>query len=157
MKQKCQDCEHRLLSECNGVADNTPDTQLEVCYLENIYGLATYSDYLVEAENAYKKDAGDWTLAEAKMAYIKAVCGGDVLMNGINSSLYPLWNLYRSISVLHCLEIYQMLNVTLTLEHTKGESFYAGIPQVSADDIKMAKKYLMVCDNGTIERGNDGR
>ena len=152
MKEICQTCEHRLLSECKGSPDNAPDIHTDVCYLENIYGLALDSSYLENNVNAYRKKAIDWTPEETKAAFLKEICTIDVHLHGTNSELYPLWNLGRAISVLGCLEIYSILNVTLTLEDTKGESFYAGIPQVSAKDIRLAKKYLKKFDANTIAK-----
>jgi hypothetical protein len=142
MKEKCKNCEKYLLSECVGMGDDAPDIHIESCYLENIYGLAGKSDLLNNMEQAYRKDAADWTEDECRIAYLREVAGLDVHMNGTNSKLFPLWNLFRSISVLHCLEIYQMLDVSLTLKDTRGESFYAGIPQVTPEDIRGAKRVL---------------
>lgn len=151
MHHICQDCEKRIMSECCGLDTGTPDKYTESCYLENVYGLAADSGFLQSMEEAYKKDAADWTPEEARIAYLRDICGMDVHMLGDQSPLYPLWNLFRSVSVLHCLEIYQMLDVTLTLKDTRGESFYAGIPQVSPEDIRGAKRVLKhIKENGFL-------
>ncbi len=141
MKEKCQSCEKHLLSECKGMEETAPDSHIEVCFIEDIYNIAA-DEFLEIQRKAYRKDPGDWTPEECRASFLRAVCGGDVMINGTKSVLFPLWNLYRSISVYSSLNIYKTLNVTLTLEDTKGESFYAGIPPVSADDIRKAKKVL---------------
>ncbi len=144
IKTKCQKCEKHLLSECKGTEDSQPDSHVEVCFIEDIYNLAA-DKFLDIQRRAYIKDPRDWTPEECRASYLRAVCGGDVLLNGTKSVLFPLWNLHRSISIYSCLNIYKMLNVTLTLEDTVGESFYAGIPPVSANDIRKAKRYLGEC------------
>ena len=141
MHDKCRLCEHHLLSECIGLDDDMPDIYTESCFIEDIYNLAA-DKYVDLQRRAYSKDPGDWTKEECEASYLKTISTGDVMLYGTDSVLYPLWNLNRSISVMHCLEIYKLLDVTLTLKDTVGESFYAGIPTVSADDIRQAKKYL---------------
>ena len=141
IKEKCTKCEKYLFSECKGMEDSAPDSHIEVCFIEDIYNTAA-DEFLDLQRRAYSKDPGDWTPEECEASYLRAICGGDVMLHGTNSTLFPLWNLTRSISVYSCLEIYKILNVNLTLGDTKGESFYAGIPPVSANDIRKAKKVL---------------
>jgi hypothetical protein len=141
MKEKCKGCEKYILSECKGVDENIPDIQIEVCYLEDIYNLAA-DRYLEIQRGAYSKRPMDWTEEEAKAAYLRDVVGTDVRMLGVNSPLYPMWNLDRCISTIYCLEIYRMLDVKLTLNDFRGESFYAGMPKATPEDIRKTKKYL---------------
>jgi len=140
MHKICQNCEHRILAECPGLDDENILTT--GCFLENVYGLATNSEQLALQENTYNKSPADWTPEERHEVFLRDVIGLDVHINGVRSELYPFWNLRRNISVLHQLEIYQLLNVNLTLKDYDPESFYAGMPKPTAKDIRIVKKLL---------------
>lgn len=136
----CRDCEHYILSECEGIFD-APKLE-KVCFLDNQYGLASDSKDLALMGSAYGRDAADWTPEEVEEALLKAVLGHDVHMLKTESKLFPYWNLRRAISVTHQLEMYQRLNVNLRLGDVRAESFYAGIPNLTPDNIRAAKEYL---------------
>ncbi|MCH5533537.1 arginine--tRNA ligase [Pseudomonas syringae] len=57
-----------------------------------------------------------------------------------------IWNDFRAVSILHCQKVYERLNVKLTMEDVRGESFYNDdLPQV-IDDLRKAG--LLVESNG---------
>ena len=130
----CNNCEHYILGECIGLEGIKLD--LSSCFLDNQYGLATNSTELKELENTYKK------LGDIKDIIIADVINLDVHTNKTKSELYQVWNLRRNISITHILEICQLLNVNLRLDDIRGESFYAGIPRTTANDVRVAKNYL---------------
>lgn len=133
----CQNCEHRILNECIGF-DKPVDCG---SFLDNIYGLASNSKELADMEQGYKarSNIANATPEELKEMIISDVLNIDVHLYGIKSECFPVWNFRRAISVIHQLEIYQRLNVNLTLNDYRGESFYAGIPSLTPDDIRIFK------------------
>lgn len=54
--------------------------------------------------------------------------------------IYITWRLISAISISNALEIYELLNVNLKLEHIRGESFYSGIPPITQTEIDLAVK-----------------
>ncbi len=48
---------------------------------------------------------------------------------------YQTWRKTRARSIAENLDVYNLLNVKLGIGDTKGESFYAGIPVCTADEI----------------------
>jgi len=53
---------------------------------------------------------------------------------------YIMWRWIAAISISNALEIYEMLNVNLKLEHIRGESFYSGISPITQEEIDVALK-----------------
>ncbi|WP_024681115.1 arginine--tRNA ligase [Pseudomonas syringae] len=57
-----------------------------------------------------------------------------------------IWSDFRAVSILHCQKVYERLNVNLTMEDVRGESYYNDdLPQV-VDDLRKAG--LLVESNG---------
>jgi len=52
---------------------------------------------------------------------------------------YADWCKARAVSLAYCLRIYKRLNVGIKIEHCVGETFYAGIPLCSPDEIRQAE------------------
>ena len=69
------------------------------------------------------------------------------LQTQTNRKSYILWRLLSAISISDTLKIYEKLNVNLKLEHVKGESFYAGIPQITQEEIDFADKITAFYEN----------
>ena len=72
---------------------------------------------------------------------------------------YADWRRRRAVSIAHCMSVYAMLNVTLTVYDVKGETWYAGIPEITAEEINAVspEEYNNV-DNICYEKiGVDGR
>lgn len=130
---KCKNCEHYILSECNGFPEGTP-LDLSGCYLENVYGLKaermvgeladTYKEATAEYHNNpdFRKKADAITL--------------DLYKNKTKSRYYPLWRMLAIVGTKHVLDMCHRLNVDMRLDHIRGESFYAGIPRITAEEIK---------------------
>lgn len=124
---KCKDCEHYILSQCpGGLSDNME----KPCFLENIYG--------VKAEKTAE------FLGDAyKLANKLGIKGDKVLLdlqkNKTKSKYYPIYRAIVVSQTKYLLDMYHKLGVKLTLEDFRAESFYAGIPPVTADEIN---KYI---------------
>jgi arginyl-tRNA synthetase len=61
----------------------------------------------------------------------------------------PLFFAIRTAGVASAMEIYRRLNVNLSLEDIKGESFYSGIPTISEAEIKVC--HQIQTENGLID------
>lgn len=57
---------------------------------------------------------------------------------------YKIWRLMRAISVAEMLQLYDRLNVNLPLSAIKGETFYAGVPVVTQEEIDLVHKLGLV-------------
>jgi len=55
--------------------------------------------------------------------------------------LTALWRLLAAVSISELLETYQQLNVKLELKHLRGESFYAGMPLFTEEEIEIGRKF----------------
>lgn len=67
---------------------------------------------------------------------------------GFAWSYYMSWRKTRAKSCAHLLEVYGMLNVKLGVQHFVGETFYAGIPVVMAEEINEAVQTCQVASDG---------
>ncbi len=139
----CQNCEHRILSECPGLDADYTGIQ-PACFLDNIYGLASDSPELSLMSSSYtaRSDIPNMTKEQFREMLLSDVLGYDVYLHKTKSPLYKFWNIRRAIAVIHQLEIYQMLNVNMTLKDYCGESFYVGIPKLTALFVRKVKNWL---------------
>ncbi|MCP4596243.1 hypothetical protein [Neptuniibacter sp.] len=57
---------------------------------------------------------------------------------------YMLWRIARAVSVAHCFEVYERLNVPglCDLDTVRGETFYAGVPPVTKQELALGKLLL---------------
>lgn len=141
MNKICKNCEHRILSECPGADEGL---SVESCFLDNQYGLASDSAELRLMSSSYS-GRHNWvtiTREQAEEALVADIIGLDVHLDGVKSPLFGVWNVRRAICALHQLEMYQMLNVKLTLADYCGESFYAGMPKLTAKFMRKVKQWL---------------
>jgi len=72
---------------------------------------------------------------------------------GFEWTYYMDWRKTRAKSCAHCLDVYQMLNVKFGVQHFVGETFYAGIPVVTEEEVNCA---CQSCDGG-MKIGIDGQ
>lgn len=61
---------------------------------------------------------------------------------------YMDWRKQRAKSCAHLLDMYKLLNVKLGVQHFVGETFYAGIPVVTVDEIEEVIKTQQVGPDG---------
>lgn len=71
----------------------------------------------------------DPAFADLARQYVVRLQAGD-------EQVLKLWQQFRDISLAHCEEIYQLLNVSLTPEHIRGESFYNSDLPVLVEELK---------------------
>lgn len=64
-----------------------------------------------------------------------------ILQKGVE---YFIWRITRAVSLAHCFQIYDLLNVKMSLEDCRGETFYVGIPPVTEEELELGKKLLGV-------------
>lgn len=60
-------------------------------------------------------------------------------MSPLELAVYSFWRCLRACSVTSMLEHYKRLGVDLKLEDCKGETFYAGVPCVTQDEVDTIK------------------
>ena len=66
---------------------------------------------------------------------------------------YMDWKKQKAKSLAHCLDIYSMLNVKLGVDDCVGETFYAGIPMTTAEEINEAVQTCQVGSDGVTPIG----
>lgn len=71
----------------------------------------------------------DPAFADLARQYVVRLQAGD-------EQVLRLWQQFRDVSLAHCEEIYQLLNVSLTPDHIRGESFYNDDLPVLVDELK---------------------
>ena len=54
------------------------------------------------------------------------------------------WGIKRAASIAHCQDIYDMLNVKLTVRDIRRESFYAGFPSPDEQDLELGKLFNQI-------------
>jgi arginyl-tRNA synthetase len=52
---------------------------------------------------------------------------------------YAIWKIIRAISIAEMQDMYDILNVNLTVDDIRGESFYSGIPQPTEQDLELGR------------------
>jgi len=74
---------------------------------------------------------------------------------------YGIWRIMRAISLVHCFDIYKLLNVKMELSDCVGETFYSGIPICTEEELEFARQFADIditpdwfCDEML---GNDGK
>ncbi len=60
---------------------------------------------------------------------------------------YDLWRVFRACSVAENMDIYDLLNVDMPLSAIRGETFYAGIPPITENELETAKKLNKLFEN----------
>ena len=83
----------------------------------NANGEMILKDLEVFYQQAKKHFDDDAAFADKARAYVVRLQSGD-------PEMLKLWQQFKTISLKHSTEIYEQLNVTLTNEHVRGESFY---------------------------------
>lgn len=68
---------------------------------------------------------------------------------------YMDWRKQRAKSCAHLLDMYQLLNVGLGVQHFVGETFYAGIPVVTSAEVNQAVAANQVAEDGVTPIGPD--
>jgi hypothetical protein len=74
--------------------------------------------------------------------------------NGFGWIYYQDWRKTRAESLAYCLDIYKMLNVKMELADVRGETFYAGIPEATPDEVNAALKSESVRAKYGIKKEN---
>lgn len=76
---------------------------------------------------------------------------------GFAWTYYMDWRMTRAKSCAHLLDMYKTLNVGFSAQHFVGETFFAGIPVVTAEEIDLAIELYQVDEAGSpISKGDDG-
>jgi hypothetical protein len=70
---------------------------------------------------------------------------------------YQDWRISRAKSCAHLMDIYKLLNVKFKLGDFVGETFYAGIPTVTADEVNTAVDRYEVSNFSREKIGIDGK
>jgi len=83
----------------------------------NANGEMILKDLEVFYQQAKKHFDDDEAFADKARSYVVRLQSGD-------AEMLKLWQQFKTISLKHSTEIYEQLNVTLTDEHVRGESFY---------------------------------
>jgi arginyl-tRNA synthetase len=83
----------------------------------NANGEMILKDLEVFYQQAKKHFDDDAAFADKARSYVVRLQSGD-------AEMLKLWQQFKDISLKHSTEIYEQLNVTLTDEHVRGESFY---------------------------------
>jgi len=68
----------------------------------------------------------------------KFINGNQVFFTGFAWTYYQDWRESRAKSCAHLMDMYKLLNIKLTLNDFVGETFYAGIPKVTNDEVNSA-------------------
>lgn len=80
-------------------------------------------------QKAKKHFDEDQAFADLARQYVVRLQAGD-------AEVLKLWHKFREVSLAHCEEIYELLNVSLTPEHVRGESFYNPDLPVLVEELK---------------------
>lgn len=112
---------HRVIRQ-NHVGDWGTQFGMLLAELENQINSGEQADFALKDLEVFYQQAKkhfdeDAAFAEKSRLYVKQLQEG-------NAVFLERWNTFRAISLHHSEEIYQLLGVSLTAEHTRGESAY---------------------------------
>jgi len=83
--------------------------------------LAFFESLYIEANKEYQSDP----------EFEKDADAATLRLHRKDPAIMPIFRLIRAISVSGMMDIYEKLGVNMPLEAIRGESFYAGVPQVT--------------------------
>lgn len=96
---------------------------------------ASYTSEMRLHGNGYPLEHQKLLMDGSKLDPNKELTGNEKAILGY----YLLWRFVRAISVAHIFDIYEMLNVKMSISDCRGETFYAGIPQVTKEEVDFVR------------------